>query len=352
MMKRIFAAFAAMVVLSSCSSGVNYTLSGNVEHPAGDSLYLISINSGSPERLNAAVITPQREFLMEGTSENEQICYLSTAKNQGICILFLEEGEIRVETDPMGRTRVTGTPSNDAFAPVNDSLNFLQTRYMTAAQLGDAAEVESLEQAYLSLYRQTLEENTDKLLGIYLLQNFYSEMESDEVRATMDRFPESLRQHPIMQTIEQRLQAEENTQIGKPYIELSLRDATGERLSLSSLIGEGKWVLIDFWATWCGPCRGELPYLKATYEEFGPQGFTIYGVSADNDEEAWKQFVERSELTWPNVIAIEEDKSSTALEIYGVRMLPTNFLIGPDGTIIARDLRGEAVAEKLREVIK
>lgn len=126
----------------------------------------------------------------------------------------------------------------------------------------------------------------------------------------------------------------------------------GETVSVTPLIGPGKWVLIDFWATWCSPCRGELPYLKEAFKEFGPKGFNIYGVSLDNDAESWKEFLVKEEMTWPNVIAVTDGKSAPIVEEYGIRSIPTNFLISPEGKIVAKDLRGEGIKEKLAELVK
>lgn len=104
---------------------------------------------------------------------------------------------------------------------------------------------------------------------------------------------------------------------------------------MTPLIGPGKWVLIDFWATWCGPCRGELPYLKEAFKEFGPKGFNIYGVSLDNDAESWKEFLVKEEMTWPNVIAVTDGKSAPIVEEYGIRSIrPTS--ISPEGKIVAK----------------
>ena len=92
----------------------------------------------------------------------------------------------------------------------------------------------------------------------------------------------------ILTAIAKSIAAQENTEIGKPYLEIALPDSLGETVSVTPLIGPGKWVLIDFWATWCSPCRGELPYLKEAFKEFGPKGFNIYGVSLDNDARVGK----------------------------------------------------------------
>ena len=135
---------------------------------------------------------------------------------------------------------------------------------------------------------------------------------------------------------------------GQTYTDISAVDAGGKTVALSSVVGKGKWVLVDFWATWCGPCRAELPYLKAAYKKYADKGFVIYGVSLDRKAEDWVSFVKDNEMTWINVL----DEGGKAAAVYGVRYIPSNFLVSPEGKIVATGLRGEGVGEKLAEIFK
>jgi peroxiredoxin len=135
-----------------------------------------------------------------------------------------------------------------------------------------------------------------------------------------------------------------------PAVDFELEDQYGNIHRLEDY--RGKTIFLNFWATWCSPCRGELPYLKEAFKEFGPKGFNIYGVSLDNDAESWKEFLVKEEMTWPNVIAVTDGKSAPIVEEYGIRSIPTNFLISPEGKIVAKDLRGEGIKEKLAELVK
>ena len=200
--------------------------------------------------------------------------------------------------------------------------------------------------------RRALDNTSDNLVGVYFFGNLYNEMEPQEAREILNKFPEQMQKTQILTAIAKSIAAQENTEIGKPYLEIALPDSLGETVSVTPLIGPGKWVLIDFWATWCSPCRGELPYLKEAFKEFGPKGFNIYGVSLDNDAESWKEFLVKEEMTWPNVIAVTDGKSAPIVEEYGIRSIPTNFLISPEGKIVAKDLRGEGIKEKLAELVK
>lgn len=137
--------------------------------------------------------------------------------------------------------------------------------------------------------------------------------------------------------------------IGSQSVELSLPDASGNIVNLSSLAG--KYVLIDFWASWCGPCRRESPFLRAAYEQFQDKGFEIYGVSIDNDTTKWKEAMAQDQMTWIGVHATGAFDSQAAM-IYGVKYIPFNYLIDREGKVIAMHLRGEKLIETLDNLLK
>lgn len=137
--------------------------------------------------------------------------------------------------------------------------------------------------------------------------------------------------------------------VGKKAPDLVMPDANGKQVSISSF--KGKFVLVDFWASWCGPCRQENPNLVAAYQEFKNKNFTILGVSLDKDKASWLEAVEADGLTWTHMSDLAYWKSSS-VEIYQFGGIPFNVLIDPQGMVIAQSLRGPALPAKLREVLK
>ncbi len=133
--------------------------------------------------------------------------------------------------------------------------------------------------------------------------------------------------------------------VGKPYRDVTVADKDGREVKLSTVLASNRFVLLDFWASWCAPCREEFPYLARVYRDYHAQGFEIYGVSLDEEREDWlkamKQESDNGHLPWINLRA--DGFGSKAAEAYGVRGLPNNFLIGSDGTIVGKNMRGDEV---------
>jgi thiol-disulfide isomerase/thioredoxin len=127
------------------------------------------------------------------------------------------------------------------------------------------------------------------------------------------------------------------------------KDTSGVAISLSSY--KGQYVLVDFWASWCHPCRAENPYLKSAFEEYKEKNFTILSVSLDNSRKAWISAIQKDSLPWSQVSALDPQKSESVYK-YGIKTIPRNFLVDPNGRIVAMDLRGKDLATKLAEILK
>jgi len=137
--------------------------------------------------------------------------------------------------------------------------------------------------------------------------------------------------------------------VGDRYADFEQADTSGKIIKLSQV--EGKFVLLDFWASWCGPCRKENPNLVKTYARFKEKGFAILGVSVDDDKNQWLSAIKYDQLSWQNVSDIRGTKNKAVL-LYGVNRFPTNFLIDSNGIVIAKDLRGKQLDDKLNELLK
>lgn len=145
--------------------------------------------------------------------------------------------------------------------------------------------------------------------------------------------------------------AAKETAAGTQFKDIEAKDKDGNTIKLSDIVKSNSLTLVDFWASWCGPCRAEMPNVKKVYDDYHDKGFEVYGVSLDDDKNAWLDAVGKLELPWIQVNDVVDGDASGA-SAYGVQAIPTTILIDQNGTIIAKNLRGEDLAKKVAEILK
>lgn len=183
--------------------------------------------------------------------------------------------------------------------------------------------------------------------AIFLIQSLYQLPHEDLIQLA-DQKPAFL-EIPAMSRIKTTIEAWKRQRVGAMFTDLTMNDTLGQPHKLSEYVGKGKYVLIDFWASWCGPCRAEMPNVKAAYEKYAAKGFDIVGLSFDQKKDAWTGAIKEMGLPWHHLSDLK-GWGCEAGKVYGVNSIPAALLVGPDGKIIASGLRGEALDQKLAEI--
>lgn len=341
---------AALAALLCSCGGANYTITGRYELPPGDSVYLLASDNTV---LAAGVVNADTTVSLQGTVTTPDLVFLANAKRTNHpAWLFLEPGKIRIEKyDPAFGYVVCGTPLNDRKKAFDEAM------YAFGDKLRKGSPGQSL-QAILAemnaLYTQTVDANLDNVFGAWVFNSYEFQNIKDnpeKVKARLAQFTPGIQAHPMLKKSQDASQATARSAVGQPYTDFSCKNAAGETIALSSLTGPGRWVLLDFWATWCTPCMNEVPHLKKAYETFHAKGFEIYGVSLDTDLTRWENTIGEQGMNWTNV-AQKKGGGFDPSALYAVSSIPANFLISPEGKIVAKNLRGKHLEEKLAEVLK
>jgi len=208
--------------------------------------------------------------------------------------------------------------------------------------------LDSISQLQLKLVRRIIRENKNNQIPASYIKEAMYELGYEGLKEALD--PKAAYYNsPELEKPKALLAGFEKRAPGKPFHELVMNNMTGQEVRLSQWVGRGNYVLIDFWASWCGPCRQEMPNVVANYEKYHAKGFEVVGVSFDQKKDAWVNAVQQLGMRWPQMSDLKGWQCA-ASEVYGIRSIPASVLVDPQGTIVAIDLRDKALGKKLQEI--
>ena len=359
-MKKFLVVLASIVAFVGCNSN-KCEIVGRIDN-FGALGYIYLTDMWGARAVIDSVELDNNTFHFKSVKHAPTFAQLVLESGRPVTYLFLEKGKVIISGDyDTGIIKSSGTPANDAFDAMMTRSQEMIGRYRQAVAAGNKAEVEAITNEHDQMQSEFYEQNKTNVLGVFMLQQQSYSMPSTELIAKLESMPEYIKALPVVQRMkesaERKFKTEpqaEGSDYVPHYINIEQPNLKGEMVSLKSVVENKKnrYVLLDFWASWCGPCMAEMPHLKEAYKLYHKKGFEIYGVSLDSKHESWQGAVEKQQMKWVNVSALEAFSTSAA-EDYAVESIPTNYLIDcSNGVIIAKNLRGEAVVEKLAELLK
>jgi peroxiredoxin len=303
--------------------------------------------------------------VLKGEVDLPELFYITLEGTRAFMPVFVENGNMTIVADfeRIRNPEVSGSESHTKYMEFNESLvdidvlyNELSQQYRTARSENDTELVEQITDEFMDLdNRKAMHiknfaiRNNTSVVAPYIIQSNSYMFDADDLEEVVQVLDPAIQSSAYTQYVSERLATLKRVAIGQPFVDFTLNNPEGNPVSLASVTG-GNYVLVDFWASWCQPCRRENPNIVAAYNEYRTKGFDVFGVSLDRDHGAWVQAIDADKLAWTHVSDLKY-WGSEAGKLYGVQSIPHSILLDPEGIIIAKNLRGADLQAKLAELL-
>ena len=361
MKKHLIFLFTLVLGLTACNKKETFTVNVNLKNGNDETVYLQKYVDNAPVIVDSAIISNDMAILT-AKNDDPQILYgLKVKGKRGSMRFFTDNKDVTIVGD-INNPRDVGIMASESQSQMDAYYTQIQEYYTQMKSYDEAKSLAYQNEDYTKLdslvgitndiqkemddYSDTyFKEHGDSFVAHYILDQSKQDYPLDQLKELVAAFTtESIYKNSINDYITKQ----ERLEVGQSFIDFTLMTNDGTEVVLSEMIPQNKLTLVDFWASWCGPCRKENPVVKAAYEQFHELGFDVIGVSVDQDEAKWLQAIEEDQLPWTQV----RDAENTASEAYMIYYIPSNFLFDQDGNMVAKGLRGEDLTAKLSELLK
>lgn len=361
MKNRLILSIMAMALpLASAFAQKSWQIVGTTaDIPANTMIYFSEAVNGQLSHIDSVKVQ-NGAFQFAGTTANPEVRYLNYRLDGRLhwAEMFVEEGTIKAHLTPTANS-VRGTQDNDIYQNLQDKLAPSENRQDELRRIasGDNLSedtINALREEYtrldneINVIRKTyMKENIKLPVGIMLFKQYSRICNIEEKQQLLAAIPAEYQNDATVKDIAQQLQNEIATAPGKQFTDFTMQSPDGKTVSLSDYAGKGKYILVDFWASWCGPCRAAMPTYIEFYNKNKGKNIDIVGVSFDNNADAWKKAIESLSIPWHHMSDLK-GWNCQAGQIYNIRAIPNTLLIDPQGKIVGKGLPLEEIEKLLK----